>query len=567
MHCIGATISFVGLCVATTGMARGPAPPAEFGSRVDWMTYLGGATHYEQAFDIAVDLRGNSLVTGWTCSTDFDGARNSLHGMIDAYVAKIDPRGQTLWMLYLGGAETDVGNAIAVDGSGNAYVAGFTSSVDFEGRLNEHRGGVDAFVAVVTTDGRLVSVNYAGGTADDLANDIVLDPALNAMIVGTTESGDFVGAINAFRGGQSDAFVARICFKESLQWMKYLGGSGCEEGHGVAFDSTGNVGIVGHTQSADFEGRRNAPHGTQCDAFAVELDAMGVTNWMLYLGGSQTEYAYRIQSDGFDRWVTVGYTESSDFEGRINAHHGGGCDAFIATINPLGGAVWTPPRMMYLGGSGDDYGMDVTIDRSGDAFVTGMTDSMDFTAAVNAYHGGWHDVFVTRIDSAGPVKWTSYFGGSYDDSAMGLARDPQDVVYLAGHTESDDFEGRLNTYHGIWDAMVMRLDPSAVPALRVHADCPKGGPLSVAWEDATPDGYATLLFAMSQGRFVVPKQLPCAGTSMQLGSARLHVVWLGMSDGDGRQKLNATVPRDVCGGYLQLLDLTTCATSNVTRIE
>lgn len=99
------------------------------------------------------------------------------------------------------------------------------------------------------------------------------------------------------------------------------------------------------------------------------------------------------------------------------------------------------------------------------------------------------------------------------------------------------------------------------------ANCPQGGPITITWSGATPDGAAALLFARASGAFAIPPGRPCAGTRLGLGPLQLQVVWQGRSDIEGGGWLNARVPRAACGGHLQLLDLPACATSNVVRIE
>lgn len=105
------------------------------------------------------------------------------------------------------------------------------------------------------------------------------------------------------------------------------------------------------------------------------------------------------------------------------------------------------------------------------------------------------------------------------------------------------------------------------PVLGVDASCPQGGAIRVEWTGATPGGQAALLFARNQGSFVVPPQQPCAGTPLGLGANQIQIAYRGSAGADGRRVLNATAPGAACGGYVQLLDLDSCATSNVVRVE
>ncbi|GEM_PF-1743531 len=113
--------------------------------------------------------------------------------------------------------------------------------------------------------------------------------------------------------------------------------------------------------------------------------------------------------------------------------------------------------------------------------------------------------------------------------------------------------------------------PAPVITLQKVPDCSSGpgGEIEVRWFQATPDQRAriALLYAKRTGNFIIPNGNPCSGTSLQLGQLGLQVAYVGSAGQFGAGRLKRTVPRSVCGGYLQLVDVTRCATSNVVRIE
>ncbi len=113
--------------------------------------------------------------------------------------------------------------------------------------------------------------------------------------------------------------------------------------------------------------------------------------------------------------------------------------------------------------------------------------------------------------------------------------------------------------------------PAPVLTLQKIPDCSSGpgGEIEVRWFQATPDQRAriALLYAKRTGNFIIPNGNPCSGTSLQLGQLGLQVAYVGSAGQFGAGRLKRTVPRTVCGGYLQLVDITRCATSNVVRIE
>ncbi len=105
------------------------------------------------------------------------------------------------------------------------------------------------------------------------------------------------------------------------------------------------------------------------------------------------------------------------------------------------------------------------------------------------------------------------------------------------------------------------------PTLTADGTCPGGGPIQVSWSGATPNGQVALIFATCEGNFLVPARNPCQGTQLGLGACQIHLAWTGRSDGTGAKILRSTAGDGACGSFLQLLDLTTCDTSNVAPIE
>ncbi len=103
--------------------------------------------------------------------------------------------------------------------------------------------------------------------------------------------------------------------------------------------------------------------------------------------------------------------------------------------------------------------------------------------------------------------------------------------------------------------------------LSVVATCPDGGPIAISWRCASPGGQAALVFALGQGQFRIPPTHPCADTWLGLSSRGIQLVWTGGAGAQGRATLNAVTGPNACGGYLQLLDLSTCTPSDTARIE
>jgi hypothetical protein len=204
---------------------------------------------------------------------------------LDAFVAKLSPTGSALvYSTYLGGSGYDVGSGIAVDSSGNAYVTGQTQSTNFptvNALQPAYGGGTDVFVAKLNPTGSALAYStYLGGSGRDIGNGIAVDSSGNAYVTGGTASTDFP-TMNPFQpaygGGDFDAFVAEFNPTGSaLIYSTYLGGSGEDNGGGVAVDSSGNAYVTGFTESTNFPTMNpmqptEADGGVYSDAFLAKI--------------------------------------------------------------------------------------------------------------------------------------------------------------------------------------------------------------------------------------------------------------------------------------------------------
>jgi hypothetical protein len=330
-------------------------------------------------------------------------------------VSKIDPSGSALvYSTYLGGSGNDQGNGIAVDTAGNAYVTGLTSSTDFPttpGAFQAvcHGNCEVAFVAKLNLSGSaLVYSTYLGGSGGiDSGSGIAVDSAGNAYVIGgTTDSTDFptMNPLQPVYGGNGDAFVAKLNPTGSaLVYSTYLGGSGQDNGTGIAVDSAGNAYVTGYTSSTNFPTMNplQPTYGGHGDAFVSKIDPSGsALGYSTYLGGSGDDYGYGIAVDGGGNAYVTGYTSSTNFPtmNPLQPTYGGGeYDAFVVKINPSGSAL---VYSTYLGGTEAEVGYGIAVDSGGNAYVTGATDSTDFPTMnpLQPANAGSLDAFVAKIN-------------------------------------------------------------------------------------------------------------------------------------------------------------------------
>ena len=367
---------------------------------------------------------------------------------------------------YLGGSGGDVAYGIAVDGSGNAYVAGTTLSTNFP-QANAFQnssggGGGDAFVSKLNSTGtKLVYSTYLGGNAQDTGFAVAIDAAGDAYVTGQTYSTDFpiyppakttstspTPAFQTVYGGAGDAFVTELLSTgNKLVYSTYLGGSGTDWGYGIAVDSSNNAYVTGATQSGNFPTQSpfqaNRGAGSTQNAFVTEVNPSGTALvYSTYLGGSQQDTGQAIRVDSSGNAYAAGYTFSPDFptQNPIQGVYGGNGDAFVSEFNPGGSAL---VFSTYLGGNQQDRAWGLALDSSANVYVVGDTQSSDFPVTSGVFqdtYKGDEDAFVSKLSPSGAtLVYSTYLGGSNVDSGKGIAVDSSGNATAVGSTQSSDF--------------------------------------------------------------------------------------------------------------------------------
>jgi len=360
------------------------------------------------------------------------------------------------YSFHLGGdGLSEYGYGIAVDALGNAYVTGFTDSLDFptaNAFQMENGGSHDVFVAKLNASGSgLIYSTYLGGSGDDRGYGIAVDASGNAYVTGPTHSNDFptANALQASRGGGlRDVFVTKLdATGSALIYSTYLGGLGDDRGYGIAVDPLGNAYVTGSTDSTDFP-TANAfqmENGGNDDAFIAKLNVSGsALIYSTYLGGGGTDQGRGIAADSSGSAYVTGLTGSTDFPTYYAYHqnyNGGAYDAFVTKLNGPGSMLI---YSTYLGGGGTDQGQAIAVDSSGYAFLTGSTNSANFPTrngfAYQMENAGNDDAFVTKLNISGTsLLYSGYLGGSGNDYGQGIAVNSSGNAYVTGYSSSVDF--------------------------------------------------------------------------------------------------------------------------------
>lgn len=447
-----------------------------------YATYLGGGDS-DTNFGLDVDANGNAYLTGRTYSLDFptitDAFDPSLDGSRDIYVVKLDSTGSNLiFATYIGGTSDENGFALDVDNSGNVYVTGGTRSTDFPvtaGAFDTTRNSTnDSFALKLDASGSsLQYATYLGGGNNDDGFAIMADNLGQAYVVGFTFSSDFpttAGAhdtafntttctFGSLTNNCRDVFAVKLDATGSfLQYGTYIGGSGDDFTYRADLDASGNIYVMGMTDSSDFPTTGTAfdttYNGGGTDAFVAKLDSTGSSLlYATYLGGTGLESSSPviggIAVDNSGNAYVTGLTYSTDFPvtgGSYDTTHSGQQEPFVAKLNTSGSALI---YSTFIGGSANDYGAAIAVDAAGNAYVTGQTSSGDLPITSDAFQpvANSHDAYLIVLnDSGSAITYGSYLGGTDTEVGGSIVVDAGRNVFIAGATRSSNFPATSNAF-------------------------------------------------------------------------------------------------------------------------
>ncbi len=387
----------------------------------------------------------------------------------------IDP--QLDYSTYLGGSSSDQGSAIAVDGSGDAYVTGDTYSMDFptsSGAYQTALGGTgvsNAFISKLNATGSaLIYSTYLGGNGGESGHGIAVNGSGNAYVTGYTTSTNFPTTTGAYQttlgsAGVTNAFVTEINSSgNALVYSTYLGGSESDYGCSIAVDGTGNAYVTGASGS-NFPTTTGA-FQTVCSgsaAFITKLNPAGnMLVYSTYLGGTGGDIGFSIALDGSGNAYVTGCTGSTDFPTSSGAYQTtnnsapGNGNGFITKLNSSGTSLI---YSTYLGGSGGLQARGIAVDGTGNVYVTGLTNGnfsvggpiVNFPTTSGAFQtvfgGGIFNAFVTKLNSIGSaLVYSTYLGGNLEDIGTGIVLDGLGDAYVTGDAESSNFPTTSGAY-------------------------------------------------------------------------------------------------------------------------
>ncbi len=399
-------------------------------------TVLIGTSSTDRGESIDVDGSGNVYVAGYTTG-NLDGQSNA--GGDDIFLVKYDSTGARQWTSLSGTSAGERGEGVAVhNATGNVYVTGTTAG-SLDGQA--YSGSGDAYLMKFNSSGTKQWTRLLGTTALDNAWSVAVDGSENIYVAGFT-TGNLGGQTNS---GGTDAFVAKYDSSGNLLWTRLLGNATQTYSYAVAVAASGNVYISGMTRGS-LGGQANA--GIQ-DVFVAQYNSSGTLQWVRMAGSNVFDYCYGVAVDGSEN-VYIAGSSYGNFDGNLNTDQDGIADTediFLIKYDSSGSKQWS----VFHGGAGNDVMWGMAADSDGNVYLNGNTNA-DLDGLVNA---GGHDSILLKYDTSGTRQWTRMLGTSSGEYARGMAADGSDNPYITGFT-SGNLDGVTNA--GGNDGFIVKYD-------------------------------------------------------------------------------------------------------------
>jgi hypothetical protein len=445
------------------------------GIDISWHTFMGSASN-DACNAVAVDGSGNIYVIGESADT-WGSPINAYSGMNDVFVAKLSSSGVRLWHTFLGSTHHDYGNGVAVDGSGNVYVTGYSFN-SWGAPLNAHAGGYDAFIAKLDTNGTLQWNTFMGSTSYEYGNAVFVDGDGNVYVAGSAE--DSWGVPVNSHSGLIDAFVAKLNSSGAGQWHTFMGSASYDQAFGIAVDDSENVYVAGYC---------NATWGTPIDAymgdndaFAAKLDSSGILSWNTFMGSGSNDFGHGLALGASNNLYVVGGSAST--WGTPVHYFAGDTDAFMANLNSNGMRLWNT----FMGSGSLDTGFGIAVDESSNTYVVGKSHA-SWGSPGNPY-SGMSDVFAAKLNSSGEQLGNTFMGSGDTDWGTSIALDMDGSIIVGGYSYAT-WGTPINAYAGGKEAFVAKL-LTLDPELDIKANG-SDGPITITQSD--PLSITVELFA------------------------------------------------------------------------
>ena len=344
---------------------------AKFSSSGSWAWAVSaGGTGSDKGYGIDIDSNGYVYVTGaFDGTVSFGGISKTSSGSSDIFVAKLSSSsGGWIFATKAGGTGGDSGKGIDIDSTGNIYVTGHTVGTSTFGSTQiSGNGSDDAFVAKLSSSGSWTWAVKADCSSSDKGNAIAVDSSGNAYIAGHFYGTINFGSTSLTSGGSYDGFISKLSSSGSWQWAVKVSGIAGYEADGIAVDSSGNAYVTGFFSLTANFGSTSLSSNGGIDVFVTKLSSSGSWTWAAKAGGSSGDRGHGIDVDSSGNAYVAGKFKGTASFGSTSITSSGNDDAFLAQISSTGSWVWANGA----GGTGDDKAKSVSVGSNGIGYVGG----------------------------------------------------------------------------------------------------------------------------------------------------------------------------------------------------
>ncbi|MBI4511204.1 MAG: SBBP repeat-containing protein [Deltaproteobacteria bacterium] len=426
-----------------------------------WARGAGGPG-LDRGMDVVVDPQGFLLVTGaFSDEMDLGGGPLKAVGSTDIFVAKLSPSGEHVWSRGFGGPGGDEGTLVDVDSKGNVVVTGtFMDTITLGGSLLKAQGTSDVLVAKFSADGEHLWSMRIGGPGTDSDSYVTIDRAGEIYVLGTYKDTLEIGNESLPSQGAREMFLVKLSPDGELRWARRFGGTSEDFAKGIAVDPDGNILVLGvFSNVASLGGAPLSSKGGD-DIALAKLSPGGEHLWSKSYGGGGNDDGASLVVDAAGSLVLAGsFLASIDFGGGT-LESGGGQAAFVVKLDADGTHAWSR-RFASQGGA--VAAQDLAINARGQVVVTGRASGpTDFgTGALNV--AGGNDIFVAGLSETGMPRWARVLGGVGEEGHASVDVDTQGAMILSGSFSGPaDFAGKTLASAGSRDVYLAKLTDALV---------------------------------------------------------------------------------------------------------
>lgn len=408
---------------------------------IQWQKCLGGSLD-ELVASTRQTTDGGYIVSGWSKSNDGNVSGN--HGDSDMWIIKLDPTGNIQWQKSLGGTLEEHAYDIRQTSDGGYIVAGRSYSND--GDVSGNNGIANFWIVKLDPFGNIQWQKCLGGSSVETALSIQQTIDGGYIVAGEAASND--GDVSGSHGGIYDMWVVKLNSIGNIEWQKCFGGTGIDfEAKVLQINSQSYI-LLGHTFSNN--GNISGNHGSD-DYWVAKLDSIGNIIWQKCLGGTGNDYPKTIQLTHDNGFILCGQSNSTD--GDVSGNHGD-YDYWIVKLDSVGNIQW----QRSLGGTGDDEAYSIYQTNDNGYVIAGFSSSTNGDVIGN--HGGWEN-WVVKLDSTGSIQWQKCLGGTGNEYGFDISQTSDGGYITSGDTRSNN--GDVSGNHGGNDLWVVKLNPVGLP--------------------------------------------------------------------------------------------------------